>query len=98
VEWKTTVSGQTDPRRPAADKVRAASEISLGRWELAELVLVDRGQLREGGIGRAIEYRRRMRPGYGPGVGEPQAQVYENLADDGRVMDEGGHTHRAGTA
>ena len=74
VERKTTESGQSDPWRPAAEKIRAVSEIPLDRWKLAELILVGRGQLREVGIGRALGNRWwGVRPGNGPGVGEPQA-------------------------
>ena len=40
VEEKTAASGQTDLLRASADKVRNGSEIPLGRWELAEMVLV----------------------------------------------------------
>jgi hypothetical protein len=98
VERKTTESGQSDPWRPAAEKIRAVSEIPLDRWKLAELILVGRGQLREGGIGRALGNRWwGVRPGYGPGVGEPQAQMLENLPDHHRVMDEGNHLHAAAT-
>ena len=95
-EATTAKPGQTGSSRARTGKPRAVSEIPLRGRELVELVLVGRGQLREGGIGLAEGTGRGMGPGYGPGVGEPQAEVFQNPADDERVVDKGDHAHLGG--
>jgi len=73
MERKPTGSGRSDPRRPAQDKGRAASESPPRRGELAELVLAGRGPPAEGGIGPALgDIRWGVGPRHGPG-GVPRA-------------------------
>ena len=78
------VHQEGDP--PKKKRQGAASAFPLGRGDLREVLLLAGRQLGEESIGRGIVKGRRLGPGYGPGVGQPQAEVLENPANDERVL------------
>jgi hypothetical protein len=79
-----------------AERAGFASALPLGRWDLGVVLFLNGGQLGKETIRRRIGHGGRMRLGYGPGVGEPEAEMFQDPPDDQRVLDKRDNAHFGG--